>query len=127
MDAMNWCTLTAPANLCFFPPQTVDFEPMNVTLAPESYLTEGQPFLLSCTVKAFPQPIIKWFKNGHKYKGPSSPDTRKYHTLNKWIGILKFTNPSFKRDVGNYTCVAANKLETKNATTKLIFLGELSL
>ena len=104
-----------------------------MSLLPKTYVKEFTSLDLSCIVRGFPQPRISWYKHEyrcgdvHQMCGAVVGETEKYLLQNKWVGKLTFTSPSLKNDVGNYSCRATNKRESRNATTELIFYGEYEI
>jgi len=84
----------------------------DITQPPTNLSTvDGKTIRITCRVFGAPKPEVKWIRNGQELTGG------RYKILD--VGDLEIENIIFL-DAGIYTCHAANKLGTVNASASLI-------
>lgn len=89
---------------------------LNLDSMEESIVTPtGSPLKLVCDVEGYPEPEVHWLKDGALLN-----NERRSHTT------LKVLNLS-KKDNGQYTCVATNRLGSRNFTFNVQVIGEIML
>ncbi|XP_066519978.1 neuronal growth regulator 1 isoform X2 [Hoplias malabaricus] len=95
-----------------FPPSIQDIKSHSIRL--------GFQALLRCEAAAVPSPVFEWYKGEKRLnKGKDGIDIKNLSARS----VLTMSNMT-EDHYGNYTCVAANRLGTANASVSLILIIE---